>query len=183
MGSKLFTIITSLCFTTILLAEDITEKEYIHVKYMESLVKKANEKKLYEKEYWRIIVHYEKNWAFITESQVDDPNFFMSPEGKHNPQAELDATIRGFFLAPDEVKERRDHPLERFPLRFKWLCKELNIDKTKTAYDHPKIIQDFIDDYEPDYIKLVFPSAYINSPASMFGHTLIIIKSKKKRDY
>ena len=63
----------------------------------------------------------------------------------------------------------------RFPARKNWLVKELNIQNL------PKVTCKKYDEWfkqlDATSVSLVFPSAHINSPASMFGHTFLRINS------
>ncbi|MGA1870478.1 MAG: DUF4105 domain-containing protein [bacterium] len=138
--------------------------------YLEYLIDLAEQKKLYEDRYWHILLHYEKG-AFSTASTVDDPQFFLSPDGKHDPRAELEASIRTFFS--DEVKEG-DFPVCQFIARYTWLKEELGIDPTKV----PLFECDAVTAVHPKSAILVFPTYYMNNPASMFGHTLLNIESE-----
>jgi len=52
--------------------------------------------KLHEDPYWHILLHYKPGVSGY-ESLVDDPRYFLAPDGKTNPETELDATIRAFF--------------------------------------------------------------------------------------
>ncbi|OYZ56242.1 MAG: hypothetical protein B7Y17_07030, partial [Sulfuricurvum sp. 24-42-5] len=62
----------------------------------------------------------------------------------------------------------------RFPARRAWLEDELNISFGQgecQAYDA------LVSKMDPQKVTLVFPTAHINSPASMFGHTFMRIDS------
>ena len=61
--------------------------------YLSQILASAHQMKLHEDPYWHILLHY-KPGVFGYESLVDDPGFFLAPDGKTNPDAELDATIR-----------------------------------------------------------------------------------------
>jgi hypothetical protein len=58
---------------------------------------------------WLNLGHYKKKW-FIEESQQDAPKFFLSPQGKRSPEAELAATVAAFESQDKSV-------LCRFPAR------------------------------------------------------------------
>ena len=57
-----------------------------------------------ENEAWLSLVHYRPKSFGGYESTVDSETFFLSPEGKTNPQAELEATIALFNSGDDEKK-------------------------------------------------------------------------------
>ncbi len=60
------------------------------------LIEEADRRALYNDKYWHTLLHYKKG-VFGLRSLIDDPNFFLAPGGKHNPKAELEATIKAFF--------------------------------------------------------------------------------------
>jgi len=108
-------------------------------------------------------------------SKIDDPAFFLSPAGKTDPRAELHATLAGYFEPPGE--DPLSHARCRFPARFSFLESKLGLNAARLpvpACDAFDAVQQQLD---PTSITLVFPSAYINSPASMFGHTLLVFDS------
>ena len=71
--------------------------------YISELISKSKELKLADDPYWHIILHYKKNITGGFTSQVDDPAFFFAKKGKHNPEAELEETIRSFFRHRENV--------------------------------------------------------------------------------
>ncbi len=46
---------------------------------------------------WQTLLHYRPNGEGGMVSDADDPRFFLAPNGKTDPQAELAATLRAFF--------------------------------------------------------------------------------------
>ena len=67
------------------------------------------------------------------------------------------------------------HPLCRFPARFHWLSQKLRLKLpavTCPAY------QEWKDTLNAQGVSLIFPTAYLNSPSSMFGHTFLRIDQK-----
>ncbi|NIQ08604.1 MAG: DUF4105 domain-containing protein, partial [Gammaproteobacteria bacterium] len=61
--------------------------------YLEQLVDRANELKLHQDPYWLKLVHYKPAMFGGYRSEVLTRNFFNSPAGPANPQAELSATL------------------------------------------------------------------------------------------
>jgi hypothetical protein len=144
--------------------------------YTESLLKKADKLKLHEQRYWHTLMHYKKGLLGVR-SLIDDPDFFISKNGKTDPRAELEATIRSLFRNDLQDEE---HPTCKFMGRYNWLKEKLNIDKNKVPLAICKDFNKLIEKIKPDSMSLVFPSGYINSPASMFGHTLLLVGSEKE---
>jgi hypothetical protein len=128
-----------------------------------------------QKDYWLKLLHYHKGV-----SRADGANFFLSKIGKTNPEAEMLADSEAFkdpkasagwfhYQAQCVFRERyeflkrihilegvKDLPCEEF---FEWK-KGLNAES----------------------ITLVFSSSYPNNPSSLFGHTLIRLNQKEKKD-
>ena len=106
-------------------------------------------------------------------SEIDDANFFFAPDGKSNAKSELNATIEALF---NETSFDDNASGCRFPARKEWLKQKLNITDFPSieCREYEKILQRL----SPTSATLVFPSAHINSPASMFGHTFLRINSK-----
>lgn len=119
---------------------------------------------------WLAVGHYQPKFFGGYESTIDSPGFFLSPRGKHNPEAELEATI-ALFQSNDNVTKCL------FPARYKLLKKNGIID-----YDYPKCaeLEKFYDDLRPSGVTFLFTDAYMNNPSSLFGHTLLRIDTKRK---
>ncbi len=132
----------------------------------DELIAQAHTQKLSHTRYWHLLMH-----APIEESEIDDDRFFLSPEGKHNLSAELDATLRHLN---DESNRSNESAFCRFPARRAWLEQELN---TSFGEGECSEYNELVSKMDPQRVTLVFPSAHINSPASMFGHTVLRIDS------
>ena len=61
-------------------------------------------------------------------SEADGMEFFNSPQGKTDPEAELIATLASFFVPLAEITEGNEHPQCNFPARFKWLKQQFAFD-------------------------------------------------------
>ena len=139
--------------------------------YLDLLLKTAEEKQLYRDRYWEVLLHYKKTLTGV-KSLIDDPRFFLSSYGNKNPRNELVATLTGFF---QEDKTDDSHPRCRFVARYEWLKNELNIDESQLPLASCKEFEEAYSRIRPKSVVLVFPAAYVNGPASTFGHTLIRI--------
>ena len=144
-------------------------------KYISELIVKSRELKLSDDLYWHTILHYKKNLTGGFTSLVDDPKFFFAKNGKYDPESELEATIRGFF---NPLEEGKLHPTAKFSARYAWLKERLTIDITKLPYDGDIWFNQFYKTINPSTVTLVFPAGYMNAPASMYGHTLLLIESE-----
>jgi len=144
--------------------------------YLEELQGRAREQRLHEDPYWRILMHYKGGWRGYT-SLVDDPAFFLAPDGKTNPEAELHATLKAFF---DDPPEGKPPAVCRFAARYEWLKERLHIDPSRIAQADCASFEAFMQQMQPESVSLVFPMAHLNGPASMFGHTLLTIETANK---
>ncbi len=143
----------------------------------ENAVQKAESLKLWEEPYWRTLLHYKPAFFGRYKSLVDDPNFFCAKNGKINPRSELVATLHAFF---EEKSENQKHAIERFPGRYRWICEKLGLDKTDFPYDGDFAYQAVFEKLNPGDIYLVFPAGYLKRPASVFGHTFLLVESKNR---
>jgi hypothetical protein len=116
---------------------------------------------------WQHLLHYRSHSILGTmESENDSQNFFISAAGKTDLYAELMAEIPLFSMQDQLDNESLQC---RFPARYQWLkqfypnwvdqpCSELSVWKNE------------IDAHK---LTLIFPASYLNSPSSMYGHSLI----------
>ncbi len=146
--------------------------------YPTALIQSAREKRLDEDRTWKILLHYEKAGSGV-ESLVDDPGFFLAPDGKKNPRAELEATISSFFQQENSDVE---HPQCRFIARYTWLKEQLSVDESQLPHVPCAKWNEALLNVKPKSAVLVFPAAHGNGPSSMFGHTLVRIDSDKRNE-
>ncbi|MDH4570646.1 DUF4105 domain-containing protein [Pseudomonas sp. BN414] len=120
--------------------------------------------------YWIALGHYETGKLGGWRSYVDDSEFFLAETGANDPEVELRATLAALY-APAEQGDK--HPQCVYPARTRWLREQLQLS------DLPQPVcgeyKAWYADINPDSTVLVFPAAYLNSPSSMFGHTLLRI--------
>ncbi|UMZ11248.1 DUF4105 domain-containing protein [Pseudomonas sp. MPFS] len=120
--------------------------------------------------FWISLGHYETAKLGGWRSYVSDPKFFLAADGAHHPDAELQATLDALY-APASAGER--HAQCVYPARTRWLKAQLKLD------DLPKVecaeFTQWFKDVAPHSTVMIFPAAYLNSPSSMFGHTLLRI--------
>ncbi len=138
----------------------------------DDLKKVARAKKLSQNSTWLSLMHYYKvgSEAEGYESFVDDENFFLAADGKRNSQAELDKSIER-LLFPDVEKDTLVDPRCQFVERERWLRQQLDL----SAEAVPESCSDYYlwrSRIKAHSVTLVFPASYLNSPSSMFGHTL-----------
>lgn len=130
------------------------------------LIRKARERNLAEDPYWYALNHYHKGFLGGVKSRIDEKSFFFSEEGKRNPQKEMEAAISRLFSG--DVEDFCPHIA-----RYHWLYTQL--DAGKEGFPPP--VCKPLENVAPTSARLVFPSYHMNNPASMFGHTLVTIRS------
>lgn len=138
---------------------------------LESLKRQTQQQQLGLQPGWLNLLHYKKNLWGGLRSQADDTRFFLSAEGAHDPQAELLANLQGFFASPQR-NQQHQHAQCRFPARLAWLDRQLNFSRYLPEVNCQQFEQ-WQQQWQASQITLLFPSMYLENPASMFGHTFI----------
>lgn len=120
--------------------------------------------------YWISLGHYETAKLGGWRSYVDDRRFFLAEDGAHHPDQELRATVAALY-APANLGDK--HAQCVFPARTRWLREQLQL--TDLPAPDCKEYTQWYKDVSPHSAVMIFPAAYLNSPSSMFGHTLLRI--------
>lgn len=144
----------------------------------EQLQAAAGQLQLADARPWQALLHY-RPLGDRRQSLVDDPDFFLSPQGKTDPQAELAAAIEALF---EPAEKGDDHLFCRFPARAEWLVESLAVDRAQLPRPACRKLDEALATVDPRSAVLVFPAAHNNGPASMFGHTLLRIGSSYKSE-
>jgi len=127
----------------------------------------TNTKPLYLDAAWLTLVHYQPDtFGGGYTSQADDPALFLSDDGKHAPEEELNATLS----AIQRPGTGNQHAQCRFPARTTWLADRLELELPKI--DCPAY-EEWTETLNTESVTLVFAASYLNSPSSMFGHTFL----------
>lgn len=154
--------------------------------YVEQLVARARALKLSDSRPWHKLLHYRLGTlgrGFLGGgymSDADSPEFFLSPRGKVDPQAELEATLRALLaplpaagVAGAQAELADEHALCRFPARFMFLRSALAIDLRRLPLTRCPAAEKFLSELSASSVTLIFSAYYLNNPASMFGHTFL----------
>ena len=144
----------------------------------DALWAQAEEQNLWNDPEWWTLGHYHRTmWGTVT-SRMDDPRFFLHPKGKQNRRLELQATLEA-FIDPDSVPGELSVAC-RFPARRKWLLEKLELpEETFPGGDCPEY-HEVLSQLNIKSATLIYPAAYLNSPASMFGHLLLVLDLEGK---
>ena len=137
-----------------------------------TLIERARESDLARAPRWRALLHHERT-LLGSRSAARGPHFFLSPRGDRDPAAELEATLLALLDPDARVGDRP--PACAFPARARFLAESLGLapDALRRA-DCPELAR-WLAGLRPRGMTLVFPEAFVDSPASMFGHTLLRI--------
>jgi hypothetical protein len=144
---------------------------------VDQFVSRAKDLQLHEERDWEVLLHYTKTLSGGYRSRIDDERFFLSPKGRTDGKAELEATLRSFFIPAPKDGE---HTACRFPARYEWLRTRLGINDSQFPRFSCTERDKALGSVEATSAVLVFPVGHINSPASMFGHTLLRIDGSSR---
>ncbi len=134
----------------------------------------AKQQQLSQQPYWHILLRYEDQQGDQLSSLIhNQPSFFVSPEGRTNPEEELNATLKA-LVAPSTAKAD-DAVACKFPARVAWLRQQLNISDNDLASANCPAFNTWLKGLNPHEATLVFAADFVNNPSSMFGHTLLRI--------
>jgi Domain of unknown function (DUF4105) len=130
---------------------------------------------------WLRLLHFTRPSLLRSQkSEVGPGDFFLSPEGSHDPLAELQADIQAFTKTQSPtVGHFNVHPQCAFPARYHFLKNELH---WTTADVECSELDTYLKKIHGDELSLIFSSAYPNSPPSMFGHTFFRVHSHDRAD-
>lgn len=123
---------------------------------------------------WLRLLHYRALGDGRHRSDIPDPHFFVSPAGRDDPQGELLASL-----------DRLNGPAAvarsfacTFPARTRWLDTRFGLSPPPGARDCPELTR-WKAEIGARGVTLLFASAYMGSPSSMFGHTLLRFDSDR----
>lgn len=138
------------------------------------LKRRAREQHAAESRPWRVLLHMRGR-----ESQADGGAFFLAPDGRRDPAAELEADLDAFAgppVADDSDAKGEDRPQHaqcRFPARWTWLKEALSIDAERLPEQPCPRFEEWRQAIDADGASVVFADAYLNNPSSMYGHTFL----------
>jgi hypothetical protein len=144
----------SFLFFSFLYSKELSQSKIINL---------ALKKKLYKTETFKALLFYNKKFY------IKDKRFYLSKN--ISLKNELITDIKGFFKNKNKFKNIDNHPQCRFPARFFFLKKELNLsDKIFPKINCPSLLE-YKNKAPADNIYIVFASANLKDPSSMMGHT------------
>lgn len=151
--------------------------------YLAELIAKSRQLQLAERPEWQKLVHYVPNLVSSgVHGLVDSPRFYNAPDGKNNPQSELEATLASFYSEIEESNEQQN-PRCMFIARYAWLDEQLEFDPQRLPKRDCERYQRWHAALNPIGLTLIFASAYLNSPSSMYGHTLMRVDAQDQDEH
>jgi hypothetical protein len=145
--------------------------------YLAELIAHAASARLADEREWHLLLHYRENLFGGYTSEQDDPGFFLAANGKTDPQAELESTLRQFF-SPEPVGRSKQPAQCGFIARYHWLKEKLAFDEARLPPETCDRFHEWFAELNPQSITLIFASAFLNNPASSFGHTFLRVDQK-----
>lgn len=118
---------------------------------------------------WLALVHYQKEITGY-KGTIGSANFYLSHEGRTDPQKELNATVALFNSDDDKTKCM-------FPARYLRLKQNGLINADFPICEE---YAQFKKDLRPSGVTLLFTDAYMNNSSSLFGHTLVRVDTARK---
>ncbi|MEO8331276.1 MAG: DUF4105 domain-containing protein [Gallionella sp.] len=151
--------------------------------YLAELIAKSKQLRLAERPEWKKLLHFAPNLiSSSVHGLVDSPLFYNAPDGKNNPQSELEATLASFYSDIEESNEQQN-PQCLFVARYAWLNERLAFDTQRLPPKECKRYNQWHAALDPSGLTLIFASAYLNSPSSMYGHTLMRVDAKDQDEH
>ncbi|QKT02774.1 DUF4105 domain-containing protein [Ectothiorhodospiraceae bacterium 2226] len=122
---------------------------------------------------WLQLLHYDRHGR---RSEIVSDAFFLSPAGRHDPEAELRATLRALT---DTEALHDDHPRCQFPARYFWLSRHLDLPGYRVREPACARFERWAQLDDIRSASLLMVSGYFGNPASAFGHTLLKFNSER----
>jgi hypothetical protein len=117
---------------------------------------------------WLRLLHVK---AGSTRSEINTPSFFLSPQGRDDPLAELHATLDAY--AQPWPADTNLHPRCMFPARYYWLSQHLALPGFQTHDPRCARLEDWGRFAQLRSVSVYLVSGYFGNPASTFGHALL----------
>ena len=120
-------------------------------------------------ENWLKIMHYE-NGYFSYKNRVTSKSFFFSENGANDPQTEFESQLAFYSKANHNEEDKVIRC--KYPMRTRYfekiLSKKYPISHCDKYLEWRKLV-----DFKT--LQFVYASSFPNNPASMFGHTLLVM--------
>ncbi|WP_449697254.1 Lnb N-terminal periplasmic domain-containing protein [Alcanivorax limicola] len=123
---------------------------------------------------WQALMHINRGATLRGRgrSYVTDESFFLSPDGRDDPAAELEASIAALAEADSQARCA-------YPARYRFIAEQFGW-QDSAPFAHCEEYLSWREQIPDGPVVLIFPAAYLNSPSSMFGHTLLRIDGEEE---
>ncbi len=146
---------------------------------MDALVADIQARHLGHDSYWLRLLHYGHGLRG-QRSRIDDPRFFLAASGAVDPEQECIATLRAVCLpTPGGLPAAA----ERFPARLEWLIETMPLDRARLPVANCAALEHILATMPPTQVSLVHADASLESPGSIFGHTMLVLSSPAPSPY
>ena len=146
--------------------------------YVAELQARVRDQRLWQNSHWLDLLYYngtgDRPGGY--DSDVNDERFFIAAKGKTNPEDELVATIAAIYSTDIKGDE---HAQCRFIARLNWIIQVFSIDRTSLPVVDCNKYLEWRKHVNSGSVTLVFPAYHLNSPSSMYGHTLLRLDAVK----
>lgn len=139
----------------------------------EDAVKLAQKTKIYKKNEWKALLHYDNDF------KVTDKKFLLNKN--LSLKSELISTIKSFYDLPSHYKNLNNHPQCRFPARLLFITHELNISTNEFPKVNCQDLRIYKEKAPTDKISLVYASENVTKPSSMMGHVFLKFSGINKK--
>ena len=123
--------------------------------------------KLWESPQWHALLHCDKNNGPDCNSRAAE-GMFVNPAQTDSAEIELLHAVKTLW-SPEESKQYQC----RFPARSKWIAHSLQAHGVHLSVTPCPDFQEWYTAISPHSAVVVFPTSFLNNPASAFGHTLL----------
>ena len=167
------------CLSVFLLASpSVSASDTEEIPHHTQLLEAAKLSNLSHSPAWLKLLHYEPVGFSETalESAIHSPEFFLTANGRYEPEAELNEMVRSMLKVDTSTSDQ--HAVCRFPARAAWLKKQLSIPTEWIPVTDCPEFENWSFNGTTDSISIVFATGYLGNPASYYGHTLVKLNSR-----
>jgi hypothetical protein len=142
---------------------------------VDDAIARAGTSRAWDDPQWLRLGHWKRTrWLGRWESDAQ-AGFFLSASGRQDPRAELEADAAALFAAdPGGGAQMRC----RFPARAAWLVERLAVAPSTLPPADCSKYEDWRRLMDAGSVSLIFASAYLDNPSSMFGHTFLRLERR-----
>jgi hypothetical protein len=122
---------------------------------------------------WQVLLHYRPRVGGGWKSEAAGLGFFLAGRaGQTDPEAELVALLVALFDTP-AARPDVEQPQCLFPARTAWVRATLGLDERALPTRACPTYATWRTGISAEAVTLVYTTAFLNSPASMYGHTFL----------